>query len=86
MAAERPRSALRSYPLFKWLSTCLGLGLGLGLGLENVARYDAGGSYTCIARNIHRFVTATTVLEFRKPTSCSDIPEDTVEENLQLLI
>ena len=73
MAAERPRSALRSYPLFKWLSTCLGLGLGLGLGLENVARYDAGGSYTCIARNIHRFVTATTVLEFRKPTSCSDI-------------
>ena len=40
--------------------------------LKNVARHDAG-SYTCIARNIHRFVTATTVLEFRKPTSCSDI-------------
>ena len=40
--------------------------------LKNVARHDAG-SYTCIARNIHRFVNATTVLEFRKPTSCSDI-------------
>ena len=40
--------------------------------LKNVARHDAG-SYTCITRNIHRFVTATTVLEFRKPTSCSDI-------------
>ena len=40
--------------------------------LKNVARHDAG-SYTCIALNIHRFVTATTVLEFRKQTSCSDI-------------
>ena len=40
--------------------------------LKNFARHDAG-SYTCIARNFHRFVTATTVLEFRKPTSCSDI-------------
>ena len=40
--------------------------------LKNVARHDAG-SYTCIARNFHRSVTATTVLEFRKPTSCSDI-------------
>ena len=40
--------------------------------LKNVARHDAG-SYTCIARNFHRFVTATTVLEVRKPTSCSDI-------------
>ena len=40
--------------------------------LKNVARHDAG-SYTCIARNIHRFVNATTVLEFRKQTSCSDI-------------
>ena len=40
--------------------------------LKNVARHDAG-SYTCIARNFHRFVTATTVLEVRKPTTCSDI-------------
>ena len=40
--------------------------------LKNVARHDAG-SYTCIARNFHRFVTATTVLEVRKPKSCSDI-------------
>ena len=40
--------------------------------LKNVARHDAG-SYTCIARNFHRSVTATTVLEFRKPTSCSEI-------------
>ena len=40
--------------------------------LKNVSPNDAG-SYTCIARNFHRSVTATTVLEFRKPTSCSDI-------------
>ena len=40
--------------------------------LKNVVRHDAG-SYTCIARNFHRSVTATTVLEVRKPTSCSDI-------------
>ena len=40
--------------------------------LKNVARHDSG-SYTCIARNFHRFVTAATVLEVRKPTSCSDI-------------
>ena len=40
--------------------------------LKNVARHDAG-SYTCIARNFHPFVTATTVLEVRKPKSCSDI-------------
>ena len=40
--------------------------------LKNVARYDAG-SYTCIARNFHRFVTATTLLEVRKQASCSDI-------------
>ena len=40
--------------------------------LKNVARHDAG-SYTCVARNFHRFVSATTVLEVRKPTSCSDI-------------
>ena len=40
--------------------------------LKNVVRHDAG-SYTCIARNFYRSVTATTVLEFRKPTSCSEI-------------
>ena len=40
--------------------------------LKNVVRHDSG-SYTCIARNFHRSVTATTVLEFRKPTSCSEI-------------
>ena len=40
--------------------------------LKNFVRYDAG-SYTCIARNFNRFVTATTVLEFRKTTSCSGI-------------
>ena len=42
------------------------------LFLKNVSPNDPG-SYTCIARNFHRSVTATTVLEFRKPTSCSDI-------------
>ena len=31
--------------------------------LKNVVRLDSG-SYTCIARNFHRSVTATTVLEF----------------------
>ena len=40
--------------------------------LKSLSPNDAG-SYTCIARNFHRSVTATTVLEFRKPTSCSDI-------------
>ena len=40
--------------------------------LKNVSPKDTG-SYTCIARNFHRSVTATTVLEVRKPTSCSDI-------------
>ena len=40
--------------------------------LKNVVLHDAG-SYTCIARNFHRSVTATTVLEVRKPTSCSEI-------------
>ena len=40
--------------------------------LKNVSPNDAG-SYTCIARNFHRSVTATTVLVFLKLTSCSDI-------------
>ena len=40
--------------------------------LKNVSPRDAG-SYTCIARNFHRSITATTVLEVRKPTSCSGI-------------
>ena len=40
--------------------------------LKNVSPNDAG-SYTCIARNFHRSVTATTVLVYLKLTSCSDI-------------
>ena len=40
--------------------------------LKNVSPNHAG-SYTCIARNFHRSVTATTVLVFLKLTSCSDI-------------
>ena len=40
--------------------------------LKNVSPRDTG-SYTCIARNFHRSITATTVLEFSKPTSCSEI-------------
>ena len=40
--------------------------------LKDVSPNDAG-SYTCIARNFHRSVTATTVLVFLKLTSCSDI-------------
>lgn len=38
--------------------------------LKNVSPTDAG-SYTCIARNFHRSIAASTVLEF--PTSCSEI-------------
>ena len=44
--------------------------------LKNVSPNDAG-SYTCIARNFHRSVTATTVLVFLKLTSCSDIKTHT---------
>ena len=40
--------------------------------LKNVSPYD-GGSYTCIARNFHRFITASTMLEVGRPTSCSQI-------------
>ena len=40
--------------------------------LKNVSPNDAG-SYTCIGRNFHRSITASTVLEVRKPTSCSEI-------------
>ena len=40
--------------------------------IKNVSPRDAG-SYTCIARNFHRSITATTVLEFQNPTSCSGI-------------
>ena len=44
--------------------------------LKNVSPND-GGSYTCIARNFHRSITASAVLEVRKPTSqltsCSQI-------------
>ncbi|PFX20276.1 Peroxidasin-like [Stylophora pistillata] len=40
--------------------------------LKNVSPTDAG-TYTCIERNFHRYITAITVLEVRKPTSCSEI-------------
>ena len=40
--------------------------------IKNVSPRDAG-SYTCIARNFHRSITATTVLELQNPTSCSGI-------------
>ena len=40
--------------------------------LKNVSPNDTG-SYTCIARNFHRSVTSTTILEIQEPTSCSDI-------------
>ena len=40
--------------------------------LKNVSPNDSG-SYTCIARNFHRSVTSTTILEIQEPTSCSDI-------------
>ncbi|KAL9952581.1 hypothetical protein ACROYT_G039851 [Oculina patagonica] len=31
------------------------------------------GSYTCVARNLHRSIKANTLLEVRKPVSCSEI-------------
>ena len=40
--------------------------------LKNVSPNDSG-SYTCIARDFYRSVTATTVLEIRIPISCSDV-------------
>ncbi|XP_022799057.1 brother of CDO-like [Stylophora pistillata] len=40
--------------------------------LKNFSPTDAG-TYTCIARNFHRSITAITELEVRKPTSCSEI-------------
>ncbi|XP_022777890.1 contactin-associated protein-like 2 [Stylophora pistillata] len=40
--------------------------------LKNVSPTDAG-TYNCIARNFYRSITAITVLEVRKLTSCSEI-------------
>jgi len=40
--------------------------------LKNISPSYAG-SYTCIARNFHRSVEASTSLEVRKPISCSEI-------------
>ena len=40
--------------------------------LKNISPNYAG-SYTCIARNFHRSVKASTSLEVRKPISCSEI-------------
>ena len=40
--------------------------------LKNVSPND-GGSYTCITRNFHRSITASTMLEVGKPTSCRQI-------------
>ena len=40
--------------------------------LKNISPSYAG-SYTCIARNFHRSVKASTSLEVRKPISCSEI-------------
>ncbi|XP_022777456.1 roundabout homolog 3-like, partial [Stylophora pistillata] len=40
--------------------------------LKNVSPTDAG-SYTCIARNFHRSIETSSVLEVGKPSSCSEI-------------
>ena len=42
------------------------------LFLKNISPNYAG-SYTCIARNFHRSVKASTFLEVRKPISCSEL-------------
>ena len=40
--------------------------------LKNISPNYAG-SYTCVARNFHRSIKANTLLEIRKPVSCSEI-------------
>jgi len=46
--------------------------------LKNISPNYAG-SYTCIARNFHRSVKASTSLEVRKPISCSEIKSSNKE-------
>ena len=46
--------------------------------LKNISPNYAG-SYTCIARNFHRSVKASTSLEVRKPISCREIKSSNME-------
>ncbi|KAL9952545.1 hypothetical protein ACROYT_G039814 [Oculina patagonica] len=46
--------------------------------LRNIAPNYAG-SYTCVARNFHRSIKVNTLLEVRKPTSCSEIKSNNIK-------
>ena len=46
--------------------------------LKNVSPNYAG-SYTCVARNFHRSIKANTLLEVRKPVSCSELKSNDIK-------